>query len=456
MAEASGPPWSAVAAALKEGRPLADACARTGLDRNAVARLTDPGAGAWVELLDGLEGIRVLVAEHAPGLAGMRIAAEAAVVGFAEADEARADFRRAWLSGQQARLLIDGETRLAAGGEPWDLVIVDGLVAPTAGRTPSPTARLRELAAGLAPDGRLVVVADNRRSALRAADRAVGRPAGPGGPSLRAVERALHRSGLVVTQRFGLLRSSIDGVTAFDLDAPRAGAAVLSAAAVRTGRIRTGGLETLARLASRGKAALLLPACMVVACRAPAPRAPADRPTGRLGYRDSDESKVLRGEPPVELEKRYSTAEGPGREAMALRVLEERGFPFAPRLVAEEPGRTRQTWMPGRPLRPGVLQQSELRLWVSRAARVLGRLQRATARDDGKVLVHGDYWLGNLLVDADEVVGVLDWSDAHWGEPAEDRHHLVDTLVVAGLVTPAEAPALAEVAFRDSGQEEAG
>lgn len=441
LAPTGGRPWVAAAAALHDGRPLAEACAAAGLGRAVTARLTGPVAGAWVDLLDGLEGACVLMAEHAPGLAGARIAAQAAVVGFAEADEARAEFRRTWLAGQPASVVVDTEARLTAANDSWDLVIVDGLASHR---------RLGELAGALAPGGRMVVVADNRLSPLRAADRAVRKPAGPAGPSLGALERALRHAGLGVTQRFGLLRSSVDGVTAFDLDAPQAGAAVLSAAAVMTGRFRTAGLQVLARMANRGKAPPLLPAYLVVARPAPVPRAPADRPTGRLGYRDSEESKVLRGEPPVELEKRYSTAEGAAREAMALGALEACGFTLAPRLVAVGPGRTRQTWIPGRPLRPGALPRSELPVWVSRAAHVLGQIQWVTAREDGQVLVHGDFWLGNVLVEGDEVVGVLDWSDAHWGAPAEDCRHLVDTLVAAGLATGAEAPALAELVARAS------
>lgn len=40
-------------------------------------------------------------------------------------------------------------------------------------------------------------------------------------------------------------------------------------------------------------------------------------------------------------------------------------------------------------------------------------------RHDGRV-VHGDFRLGNLLVDAAGLVGVLDWELAHLGDPAED------------------------------------
>jgi hypothetical protein len=446
LADRSDQAWAEAALALQAGEAVAEACARAGLHRALIARLSAAAGGAWVELLDGIDDARVLVVEHAPGLATVRIAARAAVVGCAEANDARAHFRRALLQGQPARLVIDTERRLAAGKDGWYLVIVDGLLGTRDGRGLPLDARLRELVAGLAPGGRLVVVADNRLSPLRAVDRAVGRPAGPPGPSLQAVERSLQRAGLAVVQRFGLLRSSLDGVTAVDVDAPRATEAILSASAVRTGRSRTAGLELLAKVARRGSVAPLLPAWMVVAAQPGAWTADDRRPTGRLGYKESRESKVLRGEPPLEVEKRYSNVDDRRREAMALRTLEACGEWRAPRLVAELPGRIRQTWLPGRPLRPAALRSSEIRFWVDRAARVLGEIQRATTRDDGQVLVHGDYWLGNLLVEGNQVVGVLDWSGAHWGDPEEDTMHLSDSLVTAGLASRRQATSVAEVA----------
>ena len=38
----------------------------------------------------------------------------------------------------------------------------------------------------------------------------------------------------------------------------------------------------------------------------------------------------------------------------------------------------------------------------------------------GRTVVHGDFRMGNLLVDASGLVGVLDWELAHAGDPAED------------------------------------
>jgi aminoglycoside phosphotransferase (APT) family kinase protein len=47
----------------------------------------------------------------------------------------------------------------------------------------------------------------------------------------------------------------------------------------------------------------------------------------------------------------------------------------------------------------------------------LGRTRPAPA---GPAVVHGDFRLGNLMVDADGLAGVLDWELTHVGDPAED------------------------------------
>ncbi|MDQ4069866.1 MAG: aminoglycoside phosphotransferase family protein, partial [Actinomycetota bacterium] len=441
VVESTGGPWLKAAAALDAGRSLGDACASAGLDRRTIARLVSPGAGAWVELLDGVEGARVLIAEHSPGLAGLRVAGEAAVVAFADMDETRAHFRRRWLGDQAADVMVDTEQRLTTDRGPWDLVVLDGVLPVSRrGHTPPIDARVRRLAAGLAPYGRLVVVADNRPSPLRAVDRTIGRPAGPPGPSLRAIERAVADAGMAVVQRFGLLRSSLDGVTAFDLDAPLAASAVLASAIVNMDHTRAMGLRLLRLLAQHRAAAPIVPAWMVVGSFSSSRWASSpSRPTGRLGHKRSEEVKLLRGEPPTELEKRYPTPDAAGGEAMALRELEARGLNVAPRLLAQRgPDRLRQAWHPGRPLRPAGLRPDELRAWVARAAQTIRTIQRATERSDGTVLVHGDYWLGNLLVEAGRVVAVLDWTRAHWGEPTEDVRHLVDHLVEMGWASAQE------------------
>jgi aminoglycoside phosphotransferase (APT) family kinase protein len=48
------------------------------------------------------------------------------------------------------------------------------------------------------------------------------------------------------------------------------------------------------------------------------------------------------------------------------------------------------------------------------------RLARTRPAATGRTVVHGDFRLGNLMVDADGLAGVLDWELAHVGDPAED------------------------------------
>jgi len=48
------------------------------------------------------------------------------------------------------------------------------------------------------------------------------------------------------------------------------------------------------------------------------------------------------------------------------------------------------------------------------------RLSKTRPPAVANTLVHGDFRLGNLMVDADGLVGVLDWELAHLGDPAED------------------------------------
>ena len=47
-------------------------------------------------------------------------------------------------------------------------------------------------------------------------------------------------------------------------------------------------------------------------------------------------------------------------------------------------------------------------------------LEENSPQDIGRTLVHGDFRLGNLMVDDGRVTGVLDWELAHVGDPRED------------------------------------
>jgi aminoglycoside phosphotransferase (APT) family kinase protein len=48
------------------------------------------------------------------------------------------------------------------------------------------------------------------------------------------------------------------------------------------------------------------------------------------------------------------------------------------------------------------------------------RLARTRPRPTGRAVVHGDFRLGNLMVDGDGLAGTLDWELAHLGDPVED------------------------------------
>jgi aminoglycoside phosphotransferase (APT) family kinase protein len=357
-------------------------------------------AGGWVDLLDGLDGAAVLLAGRALQPSASRLAQRAGLVGTVH----------------------DGE---GVGEAPrWDLVAVEGRgVAWRPGL-------LAALLPRLAPTGRVVAVGDSISSPLRVLDQARSRPVGPPGSwTLSSAARALAAGGLAVRQRFGLLRSSAAPVTAFDLDAPDAAAAVLRAAAAALGDGRAAGLHLLRRLVATPAPRALVPGWMLVA--SPAGRAwvpAADRPTGRIGTAKAPEAKIVRGSPPCQLEKVYAAAQDADNEWTALETLRRARVSVAPRALARPtPTRVRQSWLAGEPLRVHRLAAGELRHWVAAAARVLGAIQQATAAPDGSVLVHGDYWLGNLLARGSEVAGVVDWTGAHRGGAGEDLDHLVST-----------------------------
>lgn len=51
---------------------------------------------------------------------------------------------------------------------------------------------------------------------------------------------------------------------------------------------------------------------------------------------------------------------------------------------------------------------------------VLRRLERCRPRPCFTTLVHGDYRIGNIMVEHGRLAGVLDWEFAGWGDPDED------------------------------------
>ena len=368
---------------------------------------------SWVDLVDVTPGDRVLLVDpgHRRALAPL-LARTAHVVAVSPSD------------------LDDAHPGIPTPHDPGaghDLVCLDG-VRPA-------DARLARLVEQLSPRGRVVQVVDNRLSPLRLADAARGRPRGPAPRAhLSLPLRSLRRTGLEVSQVFGLLRSSASPVTAFDLLSAEGVETTIRATLSHVGGARGVLLRRVARLPP-STVAWLSPAWLVVAERplSGATTAVVDhhpgRIIGKISNRDSDEFKVVRGDPAHTLEKHYAIST-PRAEVEALTELEEVGFTLAPRVVGLPEERVcRFSWMTGEPLVLERLDDEALVRWTARAARLLARLQQLTRRPDGTVLVHGDYWLGNLLVADDRITGVVDWTRARRGSPEVDRRFLLASVL---------------------------
>lgn len=59
-------------------------------------------------------------------------------------------------------------------------------------------------------------------------------------------------------------------------------------------------------------------------------------------------------------------------------------------------------------------------------------LRRNAPKADRLGIVHGDYRIGNFLVDGDRITAILDWESAHIGDPHEDLGFAVLPLFTAG------------------------
>lgn len=355
---------------------------------------------SWVDLIDIAADARILLVDGA----GSR--AEAAL------RKRSADVTVIRLS-EVATIPVSGE---------WDLVCLDKVDA-AALPTPFWTAVRASRSA-------VVVVGDTRTSPLWLLDR-IGRGGSGSGRTASTssgrgrAERRLADAGLTTHQVFGLLRSGDAPVVAFDARARSSLAAVLGATRAHVGGWRASVLSAAARLPA-ARVLALCPSWLIVA-GAPGPAA-ADRVVGKVSNRDSEEIKLLRGEPVSVVERRHLVAHTTG-EVAALREMEAVGFARAPRIVGEPtPEVSRYSWLPGAALALDRLDEEALTLWVGRAAEVLAEIQELTRRPDGTVLIHGDFWLGNLLTSGDQITAVVDWTEADRGSEDVDRTFLVASL----------------------------
>lgn len=357
---------------------------------------------SWVDLLDFSPTARVLLVDSGARGAETDLRARTPYVDVVDRDELP----------QQGR---------------YDLVCVDGVRLTREQR--------RLLGSLLSPEGRWAQVSDNALSPLRAHDLLRG---GDGGRdarvSLRRLRRVLRRElGLEPAQVFALLRSSVRPITAFDLMSRTGTAHTVAASLTHIHGVR-GAILGLARWSPRRLVARFSPGWLVLAA-APAAVADPRRVVGKVANNDSKEIKILRGDPPVELEKRFILT-SPSSEAAALRELAELGFTLAPQILGVDDTTVRYGWRAGDTLPLEKLTDDEVVLWTGRAAAVLRQLHDVSRHEDGSVLVHGDYWLGNLLVEGDRVCCVLDWTKSHRGAPDVDRQFLVDSLRGRRAVSP--------------------
>lgn len=354
----------------------------------------DP-AGCWVELLGPVRGHVVAVVDATGGPGDNLLRDRGA---------------------QVRRLDPAGLARVEPGS--CDAVVLAGV------------ARLPDLieaaAKALTPAGVLLVVLANPLSPLAWWD-ALSRRRVPAGGSVRRLRRRLGRWGLSPVLEYGLLRSIEAPSTSFSLGHPAHAALVLAASNTLNSGSRRRAVAALSTAARAGLAGPLVPGLALLCSARPLRFDPV---LGRIGYLGSWEAKLLVGDPLREIVKVYGSAAPAAAEADALDDVDRVWPGLAPRVLARESElRTRLSWAPGRTLAVSQLDDAAAQRWLVAAAALLGRLHRLLGpAPDGTVLLHGDYWLGNLLVDRDEeqIVGVIDWTEAHRGPARDDLRFLVD------------------------------
>jgi aminoglycoside phosphotransferase len=132
----------------------------------------------------------------------------------------------------------------------------------------------------------------------------------------------------------------------------------------------------------------------------------------------------------------------PDRELAALHLAAEYGHP-APRLLADGTidghAVLVMSWCPGRPIADLLLEGVGPGGLGTAFGRAQARLHRRM--DDGTVLCHLDYQPYNVLVEDDgvsgpAVSGIVDWSNARAGRPAEDLATTTVILEIASAVVP--------------------
>lgn len=365
--------------------------------------------GAWVELLGEVRGRRVVLVDRSGGSAADLLRDAGAVV------EERSPDALPESAPAQADAVV-----LAA-------VALDVRLVRTA-------------ASVLGRDGVLLLVAANAASPLAWADRLRRRSTAPL-ERLSSLRALAADAGLPSRAEYGLLRSVQVSSTMFALQHRKAAARVVAGSNTLNTGLRRRLVDLLRSGVERGHAVRLVAGVAVLCSARPLAFEPL---TGRIGVLGSDEVKLLYGDPPCYVDKVYASERTATAEADALEAVGRAWPGLAPTLLdRRSPLRNRISWLPGRTLTVNRLTPEEGARWVLDAARVLGELHGRLGTDpDRPGILHGDYWLGNLLVDQERVVGVIDWTDASLGDPAVDLRFLVDEWATAGGLSADEAAQL--------------
>lgn len=377
--------------------------------RDAPPVLVDP-SGTWVHLLDEVVDRRVMLVDGT----GSRAATVLREAGARVQQAAGAE-----LTGGQV-------------GTPGSFHAV------VLAETPITDPAVAAARALLREDGVLLIVASNRHSPLAWYD-AVRHGGRRPQTSLREMRSALGRNGMPSRAEYALLRSCASPSTVLEMHHPRQAELVLAGSNTLNVGARRRIVDLLAWLVSRQAAGWLFPGLAVLSAARPLEFAPV---LGRIGYLGSAEVKLLYGDPLSHVDKIYSEPSVADAEADALEQVEQAWPGLAPRLLQRRgPDRNRISWTSGSTLSLDRLTSAEGDRWVLRAAAVLGELHRRLGSSEhGPALVHGDFWLGNVLVDAvgSRIVGVIDWTDATRGDPDVDLRFLVDSWAQrSGAGTPA-------------------
>ena len=353
-------------------------------------------AGAWTELLGDVRGLSVVLVDATGGQADVLLTDAGASVRVVDA--AHLD-----------QVPPGSADRVAVAGLRLDRRLV------------------RAAASLLGPEGVLLLVAANAASPLAWLDRAQRRSATPL-HTLRRLGRLARSAGAPVRKEYGLLRSVEVSSTLVDLGSPAAAAQVMASSNTLNSGLRRRAVDALQQAVSQGHARRVMPGVAVLCAADALPYPPL---TGRIGVLGSAEVKLLYGDPPSHVDKVYASDRAARAEADALAAVNAVWPEVAPVLVERRSARcNRVTWAEGRTLAVKRLTLEDGERWVLTTAALLGELHRRLGPSpDGTVLVHGDLWLGNLLVDDAQtrIAALIDWTESHRGDAETDLAFLVRT-----------------------------